>query len=195
MGSCHWQCTTAELLKQVDTIKALNPSRSGLLDMDGDKSKIPFELQYKQPAYGKPYLMDAANTEIDGDSMPVFVSTGSETHLSHWFVYADGSSRVGCTSPLSSLGEIAKRFDGGDLGTSVPNGTRISVKGVGSFEVQQTSWSVKHIERVREALDTLAILKGGRGAVQECMNRFREYQSAPRTERTGRLVVARLGSS
>jgi hypothetical protein len=103
VGSCHWQWTIAEFLKQVeDTITTLNPSRSGLLDVNGDKSEIPFELKYKQPAYGKPYLMDDANNEIPGDSMPVFVFAGSETYLSHWFVYADGSSRVGCTSSLSS---------------------------------------------------------------------------------------------
>ena len=183
VGSCHWQRTTAEFLKQVEgTINTLNPSRTGPLDMNGDESEIPFELRYKQPAYGKPYIALAADREIDGDSMPVFVFTGSETYLSHWFVFADGSSRVGCTSTLSSVSEIAKKFDGGDLGTSVPNGTRIRVEGVGTFEAQQGSWGVKPTERVREAWDMLAILKGGRGAVQECMIRFKECQIAPSPE-------------
>jgi hypothetical protein len=182
VGNCNWQYTTTDFVKRVEkAIETLNPIRRGLVDMNGEDVEIRDGIRYKKFGFanGRPYFTDADKNEVLGASMPVFVAVGSETYLSRWFVYADGSSRIGPRSVLSSVDEIAERLVGGDLATSVPNGAWINIEGVGRFRAQKGVWVVKPGERAREALDKLEVLRGGIGSFQHCWNRFLEYQSAP----------------
>jgi hypothetical protein len=89
-----------------------------------------------------------------------------------------------------SVDEVAKRLNDGDLYTSVPEGASITIEGLGWIEGQNSSWHVKPDERVREARDMLAKLKGDPGSIRECMNYLREYQADPSSENRDRLRLA-----
>lgn len=187
----NWQCTAADLLKQVDAgIELLNPNRIGLIDMDGDETEL---IQGKARRYkfglpdGKPFRVDAGGTEVLGDSLPVFLRIGSEFQITRWFIYADGSSRVGVNGSLTSMKEVATRFDGGDMCTAAPEGARIRIDGLGWFESENSGWGVKAQERVREAHDMLEQLNGEQSSIRKCVNSFREYQSDPSSENRDRL--------
>ena len=191
--SCKWQYRTADFLKRVEAgLDLLNPGRAGLINMNGEETEMRGKVRYsKFPlSRGKPYRLDADGNEIFADSVPVLLRAGSEFHLASWFIYADGSSRVGISEQLSSVAEVASRLNGGDLCTSAPDGARIIVEGLGWFEGQNSGWHVKPEERVREAHDVLAILHGEQGSVRSCMNCFREYQSVPNSQNRDHLRLA-----
>jgi hypothetical protein len=183
---CDWQYTPTELLKRVQAgVDLLNPSRTGLIDMHGEDAEIRGKVRHSKFSLtnGRPYRVDAHGSEIIGDSLPVFLRRESELHLMPWFIYSDGSSRVGTTGVFSSVSEVAARLNGSDLCTSAPNGARITVEGLGWFEGQDSCWNVKPEERVREAHDVLAMLNGEPGSIQKCRDSFREYQINPSANR------------
>lgn len=191
--ACNWQYTAADLLKRVEAgVDLLNPSRTGLINMNGEETEMRGKVRYSKFGFakGKPYRVDADGNEVPADSIAVLLHAGSEFQLTPWFVYADGSSRVGITGTLSSVNEVATRLNGGDLCTSVPDGARITIEGLGWFESQSSGWHVKPEERVREAQDLVAILKGEQGSMRKCMNSFREYQTDPSPENRDQLRLA-----
>jgi hypothetical protein len=160
--------------------------------MNGEETEMRGKVRYSKFGFakGKPYRVDADGNEVPADSIAVLLHAGSEFQLTPWFVYADGSSRVGITGTLSSVNEVATRLNGGDLCTSVPDGARITIEGLGWFESQSSGWHVKPEERVREAQDLVAILKGEQGSMRKCMNSFREYQTDPSPENRDQLRLA-----
>lgn len=191
--ACDWQYTPADLVKRVEAaIDLLNPTRTGLINMNGEET----EMRGKARCYkfglpnGRPYRIDADRNEVMADSIPLLMREGSEFHFKQWFIYADGLSRVGLTGTLSSLGDVAARLGKNDLCTSAPDGARIIVEGLGSFESDKSFWHVKPEERVREAHDLLYQLRGGQGYIHKCMNCFQEYESDPSSENRDRLRSA-----
>jgi len=189
-SNCEWQYTAADLLKRVEAaIDSLNPGRIGVIDMRGEETETRGNVRWAKfgLADGKPFRSDGQGNEIVGQSLPLFACTGGTIHLTSWFVFADGSSRVGLAGTPSPLDEVAKRVDGKDLSTSVSEGTRVHIDGLGWFESQNCEWFVKPEERVREPFDLLTVLQGGMGSIQECMVRFREYQANPCNENRERL--------
>jgi putative nucleotidyltransferase with HDIG domain len=185
ISACNWQYSATDLLKRVEEgVDLLNPSRTGLISIDELA-----EVRYNS-AHGKPYRVNAARNKIAADSVGVFLQAGSEFRLTQWFIYADGSSRVGVSEPLSSVSEVATRLNGGDLCTSAPDGARIVIEGLGWFESQNSHWHVKPEERVREAYDILGMLKGEPGSRRQCLNCFDEYQTNPNPEHRERLRLA-----
>lgn len=180
--NCEWQYAAADLLKRAEAaIDSLNPGRVGVIDMQGEETEMRGKVRWAKLglADGKPYRSDGEGNQIIGDSIPLFDCSGTEIRLTSWFIFADGSSRIGLSGTLSSAEDVAKRVDGKDLSTSVSEGTRIHIDGLGWFQSQKSEWYVKPEERVREALDLLTVLQGGKGLMQECMARFREYQANP----------------
>jgi hypothetical protein len=174
VASAEWQYTPAEFAKEIErAVETLNPERKGLVDMKGEEVEIRNGVRHAKFGLtdGKPYYLDPSNdAEILGDSMPVFVRMGSEIHLSHWFVYADGSGQIGPASVRSSANEIANRFDGGDLATTVPDGEFVTIEGLGRFQAKNGGWHVHAKQRVREAMDKIAILRGETGSIKNCLN-------------------------
>lgn len=193
VSACNWQYAAADLLKRVEGgVDLLNPSRTGLIDMHGDETEMRGKVRYSKfgLANGKPYRVDAAGNEILGNSVPVLLRAEPEFQLTSWFVYADGSSRVGVTGTLSTISEVASRLNGADLCTSAPDGAHVTIDGLGWFESRNSCWYVKPEERIREAYDTLAILKGEPGAGRQCIEYFAEYQTNPSLENRERLRLA-----
>ncbi|MGA2650160.1 MAG: hypothetical protein ABSF28_06545 [Terracidiphilus sp.] len=191
--TCDWKNSPADLLKRVNAgINSLNPDRSGLINLNGEEAEMRGKVRYSKFGLtnGKPYRVDADGNEVLGDSIPVFLQAGSDFQLKPWFIYADGSSRVGRTGSLKPLNEVATGLTGGDLRTSAPDGSRITIEGLGWFESKSSGWHVKPEERVREAYDALEKLKGEQGAMRNCMNCFREYQTDLSLENRDRLRLA-----
>jgi hypothetical protein len=191
--ACNWQHTSADFLRRVEAeVARLNPSREGLINMNGEETEMRGKVRYSKFGLtrSKPFRNADDGNEIPGDSVTVLQRVGSEFRLTPWFIYSDGLSRVGINEALSPVNEVAARLNDGDLCLSVPDGARISIEGLGWFEVQNSGWHIKPEERVREAHDILAKLKGEQGSIRTCMTCLREFQADPSTENRARLRLA-----
>lgn len=192
--NCKWECRAADLLKQVEElVNLLNPGRLGLINLSGEEDVVVHgKLRRAKLSItnGKPFRVGLGGEEIPGEAIPVFLHSESEFYLTSWFIYKDGSSRIGISSEISSLQEVATRMEDGDLRTSVANGARINIEGLGWFEAQGSYWDVKPKERVREAYDVLSILKGEPGSIQACRACFREYEENSNSTNRDRLKSA-----
>jgi hypothetical protein len=192
--NCKWECRPADLLKQVEeSVSHLNPGRLGLIDLNGEEDvAVHGKLRRRKLSItdGKPFRINPEGEEIPGESIPVFLHSDSEFYLTSWFIYKDGSSRIGISSSISSLQEMATRMVDGDLCASVPDGARINIEGLGWFEAQDSNWHVKPKERVREAYDVRSILNGEPGAIQACRVSFQEYEGQSNSTNRDRLRSA-----
>ena len=175
-----------------EAIDSLNPKRIGLIDMQGDETEIIEGVcQYKIGLRDEtPYYTKADGTSVAGAWMPVFSVQGTERLLTQWFVYADGSARVGADGPIVPMEETIQRFEDGNIVTSIDSGTWVNIEGLGRFRAENLRFHVAGSERIREARNRIVILQGGIGAVQECRNRYREYEQNPTDEARERLRQA-----
>jgi hypothetical protein len=193
VANADWMLTPSELLKEVErAVETLNPGRSGLVNMGGEQHEVRNGVKhskYPRPN-GKPYFLDLSGAPIFGDSTPVFLHKGSEFHLSQWTVYPDGTSQVGSNFLRFPLDQVAQRLQGGDLATSAPNGSFVVVEGLGRFQVQAGGWGVKPKERIREATDKIAKLRGENGSVHNCLQALHAYHADPREVTRERLREA-----
>lgn len=186
VGDFDWHYASGDFVKRAEEIiKVLNPRCTGLVNMNGEELEGHNGRRYRkfEWANGKPYRLDPEQNEVLGDSMPVFATVGSEIFLCDWFVYADGSNRIGSSSVVPSIDEIEKMFDDGELSTSVPSGAWINIEGIGRFQPERCSWGVRPRERVREALDKITILQGGIGSIRKCLDHFDDYKKTPSVEK------------
>jgi hypothetical protein len=160
--------------------------------MDGEETELRGKVSYAKfgLANGKPYRAETDGHEVMGDSVSVFVHSTPHIYVTPWFIYADGSSRVGSNGPLLSVGEVAKKFNSGELSTSAPTGAHVTIEGLGTFESSESEWYVKPEERIREAFDILAMLKGEPGSIRNCVKNFQEYETNPNNETRERLSQA-----
>jgi len=184
IGDSSWKGTSTTLLEHAEQIiETLNPNRISIVDENLRNITHGFRFYNNVWNDGfsdsRPYLVGTDQSRVPGDRMAVFLRLGSEMHLTNWFVYADGLSRVGSESALVPLEEVTKRFDGGDLVTSVPERTWITLEGLGRFQVQDAKWGVTTAGRIREGIDKLKKLRGEQDSIDICMKRFVDYQKEP----------------
>jgi len=99
--------------------------------------------------------------------------------VDNWFVFKDGSSRIGTTEPLVDLQEVMGRTFSGELSTRVPAGALVQLGDLGSFRVREGHWSVDIGERRREMLDLLNQSRGFPASRQVCKDAFKVFVQAP----------------
>jgi hypothetical protein len=96
--------------------------------------------------------------------------------LTPWLVYADGLSRLGARGPLVGFDEVAARF-GTDLTTRAAADETVVLPGLGRVVVAPPATDyVDPEDRIREARDAVAMLRGEPGVHALCRRAFEEYE-------------------
>jgi hypothetical protein len=196
LGACliaqaRWLRTTAEVVAQTASeIRRLNPTGRDLVDFHGSDVEVRGKVSYAKLGLSdkKPVLSTVPMTV--GESVPIFRRQGDEFVVEQWFVFADGSSRVGADEPVQALDEALSRLSSGELVTAVPDGARVHIPTLGVIEVASGSWSIDPAERAREACDLVDEAQGKASRIATCIDAFSAYESSPREEARERLRIA-----
>ena len=122
--------------------------------------------------------------------MPIFRRDNDSFHLDQWFVFADGTSRIGTEEPLQDLDVVLQRVSSGELSTKVPDGSLIRFDGLGSCRVSAGHWFVEIEQRREELRDLLRQARGHDSAITNCRNAFSTFTEAPTDESRESLRLA-----
>jgi hypothetical protein len=125
------------------------------------------------------YRIDVNGEEILGEPLPILVSDGDEAIMTQWFIYSDGLTQFGREGTLISLDEAAEMINTGIAGTTAPEGAWITIDELGRFKSKETRWWIDPSERIREARDELAILRGEAGTQRTCVDAHKAYKQDP----------------
>jgi len=186
-----WPLTPDDILDRVEeAIRELNPEGRDLLDMQGSNIELRGNVKYAKLGYTfkRPYV--PGNIMLFGERTLIFRRTAKGFLLDNWFVFNDGSSRIGTTEPLVDLQDVMLRTFSGELSTTVPDGALIELGDLGSFRVGGGRWLVDMAERRREMLDLLAQTRGSPSSRQVCGDAFKSFLQAPTEENRERLRTA-----
>jgi hypothetical protein len=190
VGEGRWEMSAADLVEQVrQVIRELNPEGRGLIDMEGDDTEIRSGIRYAKLglANAKPYRMVGRGKETRGAELPVFRKAAEGYHLVRWFLYADGLSQLGPSGELLSTSEAAGMLARGLLATAVPDGSWVTIEGLGRFRTADGFWYVEPGEWACEADDLRTVLGGKPSAIQTCIERHTEYERKPTAARRAAL--------
>lgn len=193
VAEATWTRSPDEILRQVeDVLRQLNPTLEGLVDFEGSDTEERGKIKYAKLGLAdeKPYRMSDNGEEILGDTLPVFLVDGADYHLTKWFVYADGMSSIGPDGPIVALEEIISLIERGIVRTQIPEEATITFSGLGKARITQGLWYIDEQERIKEALDMIAMLNGKEGTISICRQQFKEYQQEPSETNKERLRQA-----
>jgi uncharacterized protein (TIGR02996 family) len=192
--AAQWDLTPGDLGQKVEhTLRELNPTMEGLLDMQGTDVEVRNGIRYaKGSGWGKanPYRITLAGDDVAGAQLTVFEVTADGYRLRPWLIYADGLSQLGSGSELLPLEAVARMLEAGQLTLSVPEGARVALDGLGRFQAGQGYGFIEPGELLREASDLLDQLKGGPGAIDCCVRALVAYESDPSRANREALRVA-----
>lgn len=185
VGRADWSRTPPDIVTHVESeIRRLNPAGHDLLDLKGsDGGRGRLRLSDKKPIL----LTDPLTV---GEDVTIFRRSTGEFILEPWFVFADGTSRVGTDEPLRAVGEALSRLSSGELCTAVPDGALVRIPALGKFQVESGNWFVDASERAREVIDLLSQTQAKPSSIALCVNSFREFEANPTEEARERLRVA-----
>jgi hypothetical protein len=160
-----------------------------LLNMGGSDTEMRDNVRYAKLGLADDYPVRrcADGSTVPGREVPIFNVAGGKYILTRAFVFADGTARIAATGPLTTVDGVFKDIESGKLVTTIPNGVRLEVEGLGSITPQNSSWFVKAPERVKELRDLVAQLAGKPEAVQLCKEAMQQYQSGPSEANRERL--------
>jgi hypothetical protein len=195
LGSCicqdgEWYRDKAGIRDTVrEAIRLNNPVMIQLLDMGGSDTEMRGNVPNAKLSLANKYPLrrSADGSSFPGREVPIFAVAGGKHILTRAFMFADGTARIGAVGPLTTVECIFKEVDSGKLTTTIPNGARVEVEGLGSFTAQNGSWFVKGAERVKELRDLVAQLAGKPEAVQLCREAMQHYESSPSEANRERL--------
>jgi len=130
---------------------------------------------------------------ILGKKVPIFERQDHELfRLKQWFVFADGSSRIGPDGRIEELEAHIEFARSGLLCTQAPDGALIEVGDLGAFLASQSQWFVRIDDRIAEIRDHLSCLRGGKSAIVRCREAFDAYQASPSEQARSELREAYL---
>jgi len=195
LGSCacqdgEWFRDKADIRDTVhEAIRLNNPTMIHLLDMGGSDTEMRDNVRCSKLGLADDYPIrrSADGSGVPGREVPIFAVASGKHVLTRAFVFADGTARIGATGPLTTVDSVFKDIASGKLTTTIPNGVRLEVEGLGSFTPQNGSWFVKALERVKELRDLVAQLAGKPDAVQVCREALQHYESAASEDNRSRL--------
>lgn len=185
LGCCicrdgKWERNAADIRDAVHrAIRINNPQMAGLLDMRGSDTELRGKVRYAKLSLADdhPVRQSAGGSNVVGREVPVFLNAGGRCILTHVFIFADGTARIGAGGELTTLDAIYNGFTTGLLTTSVPDGSIVHVEGLGSFNSSKGSWLIKPTERVKEIQDLAAELGGKADAVHRCREAMQKYEA------------------
>jgi hypothetical protein len=186
VAAAEWDLAPGDVEGLVmDVLRELNPTLEGLIDMQGTDTEVRDGVRYAKLGHlgqGGPYRVSAAGDEIAGEELPVFEVAADGHRLRRWFIYADGQTQLGYGGELLPLDAVARMFKQRRLTLSVPEGSWVTLDGLGRFQAGGGWWGIKPKERLREASDLLEGLNGRPSAIGRCLDAHRAYQSDPGRE-------------
>jgi len=187
----NWSLAVDDIVSQVDdTIRRLNPRGTDLFDLQGSDR----ELRVK----GRPHALVMSdkkpcipgNPLLVGEHVPIFRCSEDSFVLETWFVFEDGSSRIGTMEDREDLEATMARLSSRELTTSVPDGALIRLGNLGSFRVGAGHWFVKPDERRREVLDLLGQARGLDSSIALCVAAFTGFKGESTEANRERLRTA-----
>ena len=191
----NWQHTPQSIRSEVHkALKSLNPDLKGLIDMHGSNVEQTGKVRTMKMGGGlsRPPIKRSNEGSIDfgKEKIPVFVAEGTQFRLEPLFVFADGSLRIGAHEPFVNLEYVKDAFLTGRLTTQVPDASRITIEGLGSFTTARGMWNVKPEERLREIENTANQLKGEQDPIVICRAAFAAFHKDPILENRAALKIA-----
>jgi hypothetical protein len=112
---------------------------------------------------------------ILGHQVPIFERQDHKLfRLKQWFVFVDGSSRIGADGRIEELEAHIESARSGLLCTQAPDGALIEVGDLGAFLASQGQWFIRIDDRIAEIRDLLGCLRGCKSAI----DRYREALEA-----------------
>ena len=182
--SCEGQWTeTIDSMhrKVIEAVHELNPQEQNLLNMEGSDTEMKGKVRYAKLGLSDREPCRQANGDglIIGREVPVFAVNGVKHVLTRLFIFSDGLCRIGYDGSLQQRDTVIEMFSSGRLVTSVPDGCRITVEGLGSSTCAKGYWYVDPDERVREIIALHDELNGANDPVRECLLRKRSYLDDP----------------
>jgi hypothetical protein len=201
-GGERWDASREDLVAAAGlVVRALAEPGAPLLDLEGNDSELVDGQWHPKRSLGQVqvYRRTDEGTLVEGEPLQVFLLDGALATLAQWLIYADGTSQViglpADPRPLVPCEEVAARV-GRDLVTELPPHTVLALPGLGMFQLgPEPRFYIEPAERVREARDLLAQLRGAPSAGVECRAAFERYEreearpSSP--DREDALMLAR----
>ena len=187
LGGCRsdageWLQNSSAVRDQVhEAVRTLNPRMECLVDMQGSDTELRGRAHYAKLGLADDYpcRIEAGGSIIQGREVPAFERGPQAAWLRRIFVFADGFVRIGSQSDLLPLDSICERFGDGQFATSVRDGARVVIEGLGSFTCNDGFWHFKPQERVREIRAMLSELNGGTNPVISCRVAHGVYEQDP----------------
>lgn len=180
-----WQLEDVEE-RVLAAIRHWNPEMNGLLDLEGQDWELRDGVRWaKLPSFeAVPFRSAAAVTAatselVLGGHTSIFIGTPDAPRLVEWFVYADGTSRLGASGALMQLEDAEREVQDGRAFCEVSDGTWFEMDGLGRAKLTDSFWSTEPDEVVREQRDLLAQLRGQPSAVQQCVKAWEAYEREP----------------
>jgi|GEM_PF-571751 len=175
-------------------IDKLNPERKGLIDLEGSTVEVRDGVRYsKLPLFSPQSYRVEGEEVIPGTRLDVISVEDIGYCHRHWFVFADGKTRLGTDAPLRSMKDMEALFERGDVVMALPDGEWLIIPGLGRVKIADASWYIDAKERLTEAYDEIDILNGQDGAIRSTIDAFRRYEDDPTD--TNREVLRRCYES
>lgn len=182
----EWWQTPTTILNEVESIvKSLNPTMTGLIDMEGSDTIADGKIRRAKMGLSnkKPYRRDEArNEEVLASPFPILRADSSSFELTQLFLFSDGQIQIGPSGELFPLEQIQLKYERGEIANSAPEGSRVIISGLGSFETTHKFGGVTVKDRILELKDKLGELNGQTSVGALCVQAFREYEKNPSPE-------------
>jgi hypothetical protein len=178
-----WTKTPRCVLEEVESIiRKLNPSMTGLVDMDGSDVEVRGRIRVAKLGRSdkKPYRRVAPSSDdVLGDSVPVLRVIGDAFELVHLFIFTDGQCQLGSDEILVPIEHVQTMFDSGKICNTAPVGAKVILPGLGRFRTTTEFGNVAIQSRMSEIRDKHDVLNGRPSVIVTCAKLFETYQTNP----------------
>ena len=189
----EWRRNPEQIREQVwSVVRGFDPELRNVIDMEGSETYLDGKLRCAKLGLSDacPVRIDDSEERLLGQSIPLFQHDGNDVRLLDWFIFSDGSSRLGFDGPIVDFEQVCSRLRDGDLTTSANEARWIEIPSLGRFKPQDGHWDVEPEQRILEARDVLSELQGNPNAVRVCVDALRRYQEDPSQDHKDQLREA-----
>jgi hypothetical protein len=181
-----WLLTNQEFMELVQkALEQLNPNRQNITDLQRLKRKRAAESNIPESMIGvsrwRPnvYRFTEYGLEILGERFPIFYQQNEEVFLTSCITYQNETAQIGFDETIISIGKIREMLDNNIITTNVPDGTRLTISGLGDFQVLNGYWKVEKDELWKAIENKIAILNGQLDLVSVARQALKIYQENP----------------
>lgn len=192
----NWLFNNDSFIEYVhNLIKELNPNLeniykysekkiNGISVYESGNGKIYKEL--------KNFKNDPFPEKIDGDSINLFYKKGVEYELVKVNIFNDDTIQLSrIKKPIDlTLEKFEQLIEQKKLISEIPPNSKVSIYGLGSFEIVKTSFVTKIKDKLLEVKDTLRELKGEPSTIDICIEAHQNYIDNPTEENREKLRIS-----